>query len=110
MKQFGKYKILKTISPNKTLEDLIEDHFFSFIISLIFLYIVNIQFNFFFFIFIFIILITSFLGDIIESKFKRMSNIKNSSNFLPGHGGFFDRFDSFILSVIPYSVINFFYL
>ena len=108
--KFGKYKILKKISPNKTLEGLIGGSFFSFIISLIFLYIVNIKFNFFFFIFIFIILITSFLGDLIESKFKRMSNIKNSSNFLPGHGGFFDRFDSFILSVIPYSVINFFYL
>ena len=108
--KFGKYKILKKISPNKTLEGLMGGIFFSFITSFAFLKIVNIEFNVFFITIIFIFLITAFLGDVIQSKFKRMSNIKNSSNFLPGHGGFFDRFDSFILSVIPYSVINFFYL
>ena len=48
------------------------------------------------------IILSSFTGDIIESFFKRKNNIKNSSNFLPGHGGFFDRFDSFIFSVIPF--------
>ena len=30
--------------------------------------------------------------DIIESYYKRLSNIKNSSMLIPGHGGFFDRF------------------
>ena len=53
-----------------------------------------------------IIIILSFLGDVIESYFKRINNLKNSSNFLPGHGGFFDRFDSFILCISLYSIIN----
>ena len=45
-------------------------------------------------------------GDIIESIFKRFNNLKNSSNLLPGHGGFFDRFDSFIFAIIPYSLLQ----
>ena len=44
--------------------------------------------------------LSTFFGDLIESFYKRISNIKNSSNFLPGHGGFFDRMDGFVMSII----------
>ena len=47
----------------------------------------------------------AFIGDIIESYFKRKNKIKNSSNFLPGHGGFLDRFDSFIFAIF-FMLIN----
>ena len=104
--KYGSTKILKTISPKKTLEGLVGGIIFSLLFSISLIILFKNEINLSIILFILIIIFSSFTGDIIESYFKRINNLKNSSNFLPGHGGFFDRFDSLIFSMIPYTVFS----
>ena len=105
---FGKRKLIPKISPNKT----ILGFFIGFLLTLF----IAIFFNFYFEIFNYfkailfciLILISSFLGDLIESFYKRISGIKNSSNIIPGHGGVFDRLDGYIMGVIMLLLFSYF--
>ena len=105
---FGKKRILPKISPNKTI--------FGVVAGLLLTLIISLSFNNLFYIFTFrtsvvfsiLIILFAFIGDVIESFYKRRFEIKNSSNILPGHGGIFDRLDSFVMGSIAMLIFNYF--
>ena len=98
-RKFGKHKLFERISPKKTIEGFIGGIIFTLIAG----YFIS-KFNYtyttlFWLILAFIVSVFGTIGDLIESMFKRDSNIKDSSNLIPGHGGFLDRLDSFIFAI-----------
>ncbi len=100
---FGKRKLAPAISPNKTWEGFFSGYVGCFIGLMIALYSIPSASGFNLKIALPLVLLTGTfgpIGDLIESKIKRKANVKDSSNLLPGHGGFFDRFDA-VLMVAP---------
>lgn len=92
----GKNKIAPKISNGKTVEGTFIGLFFTVIISCCFIEILS--FNYITAIILGIVIgLLAFLGDLLESLFKRKVGIKDSGNIIPGHGGLLDRFDGYIL-------------
>lgn len=99
-KLFGKHK-LTMVSPNKTWEGLIGSYVFCVITLSIMVFITNINIKFSSMIIISGIgFVLAVIGDLFESLLKRIAEVKDSGNLLPGHGGVLDRIDSFC-AVLP---------
>ena len=98
-------KLCPKLSPKKTISGAIGGIITTCLIFLtiieikgVFNYIGNYVYNFLVFIIFFSIIAQ--LGDLFESYLKRLNNVKDSSNLLPGHGGLLDRLDSVLFVAI----------
>ena len=101
-----KGKKLTKISPQKTISGSIGSFLFS-LTLILFFYKELINFNFVILILITIIIsLTSQLGDLFISYLKRKAKVKDTSDLLPGHGGFLDRVDGIIFA-IPVGILLF---
>ena len=104
----GKNKICPQISPNKTYEGLFGGLFMA--ICTFFIIGKVLRFSVSFTIIAGVgICLFSFIGDLSASWVKRKYEVKDFSSALPGHGGFLDRFDSFITAGAFVYIINLFF-
>jgi phosphatidate cytidylyltransferase len=95
----GKHKLFERISPKKTWEGFAGGFIMALVCTYIFsLYYTDLTTAEWMFMGA-LISITGTFGDLVESLFKRNLHLKDSSQVLPGHGGFLDRFDALLLAI-----------
>jgi phosphatidate cytidylyltransferase len=97
-KNFGKQKLFEKISPKKTVEGFLGGIFFACIASYFIAYITNTLNSTYWLLLGIVVAVFGTLGDLIESKFKRQANVKDSGSIMPGRGGILDRLDSIIFA------------
>ncbi|MBL1320829.1 MAG: phosphatidate cytidylyltransferase [Methylophaga sp.] len=110
-KRWGKTKLAKAISPNKTWEGVAGAVVLGLIWAVI-AYAINLSGSLgliSWLVLSLVALLISIVGDLFESLFKRAHNIKDSGNLLPGHGGILDRIDS-LLAAVPVFTAGIFWL
>jgi phosphatidate cytidylyltransferase len=102
-KSIGKHKLFERVSPKKTIEGFLGGVVFAilagFLISKFYIQPNPAFSNKSILIWTIIAIIVSVfgtIGDLIESKFKRIAGVKDSGSIMPGHGGILDRLDSVI--------------
>ncbi|MBL6989374.1 MAG: phosphatidate cytidylyltransferase [Bacteriovoracaceae bacterium] len=95
-KNWGKHKLWPSISPNKTIEGFIGGVVFATILGASLWGLLLGEFTIKMVIFMSVLAICAQLGDLVQSKFKRQFQIKDSSDLIPGHGGVYDRVDSLL--------------
>lgn len=108
---FGRHKITPKISPNKTREGFLGGVIITTFTSVIFHYTLNDFVHMTLPGAIIAGIIVSglaFAGDLLASYYKRLNKVKDYSNFIPGHGGVLDRFDSFIFVAASAQVVDYF--
>ncbi len=104
---FGKHRLFERISPKKSWEGSIGGGVFCIIASFVLAHFFPFMATAAWVGLALTVVVFGTWGDLTESLLKRHLGIKDSGNFLPGHGGILDRFDSTILAV-PAAVVYLF--
>ena len=110
-KRFGKRKMAPAVSPNKTIEGLMGGMVISVVVGGVVASCFELHFSSALMMYVTILCTAgiSVLGDLVESMFKRVSNIKDSSHIIPGHGGILDRIDSLTAAFPVFAFLYFFF-
>ena len=103
----GRHKLCPNISPKKTIEGLIGGVAMGTFVSAAFYHtVINPELSLWILVGLTIILcLVGQLGDLVFSSIKRYYDVKDFSNFIPGHGGILDRFDSLIFVVFAFVIM-----
>ena len=97
-KRFGKSLLAPTISPKKTWEGSFYGVVGGGLVGAVFGEIAMSMFWIYGMLLAMVLAIVGQFGDLIESKIKRLCNVKDSGSILPGHGGILDRIDGHMLA------------
>lgn len=97
-KNFGRQKLFPSISPKKTVEGFLGGLFFACMSSYFIASYTATLNSTNWLILAIIVSVIGTIGDLIESKFKRQAEVKDSGIIMPGHGGLLDRLDSIIFA------------
>ena len=101
---------LTKVSPNKTISGSIGSILFSSSVISLSIYFITESFDPYILIIGSLVSISCQIGDLFFSFLKRKSSIKDSGNFLPGHGGVLDRVDGLLLGIpIGFLILLLFY-
>lgn len=104
---FGYHKIAPTISPKKSWEGVAGGWIFACIGLILVLWeLGKSKSPLFIMTFTLLVCVLSLIGDLFESWLKRRAGIKDSGTMLPGHGGFLDRFDGILFTVIFFYIFK----
>ena len=104
--RFGKSKLAPRISPNKTWEGLIGGFVGSLIVWVVYFFVGLIPVPLYLCIIISLVsAVCGVVGDLVESRFKRGAGVKDSGDFMPGHGGMLDRSDSLMFGCMAAAVV-----
>ena len=102
-RHFGRHKLAPLISPGKTWEGVVGGFVFCILVCLILTVVRPLGLPWYLAILLALLIgIAATLGDLAESLIKRQTNVKDSGQMMPGHGGLLDRIDSclFVLIVV----------
>jgi len=97
-KQFGKTLLAPSISPKKTWEGSLFGLIGAGLVGAVFVEHIMSMFWLKGLLLSVFLAIVGQLSDLVESKIKRLCNVKDSGSILPGHGGILDRIDGYLLS------------
>jgi len=96
---FGRHKLIERVSPNKSVEGFLGGLLFAAGGGAFLFWLLSWASPLMGALFGLAIALVGVLGDLVESRLKRSVGVKDSGKFLPGHGGFLDRFDSLLFAL-----------